>query len=401
MSIMEEAEGLQEILVNHRRHLHGIAEVGFELPETAAYVAECLERMGYRPELVGGSGVVALAGGKKKGKTFLLRADMDALPIQEESGVPFSSRNGNMHACGHDLHTAMLLGAAQLLKNHEQEIEGNVKLMFQPAEEIMSGAKMMIGQGVLENPRVDAAMMIHVQPGAPFKAGTAVVMKNGPVSAACDWFTVKVRGKGCHGAMPQNGVDPLNSIAHIYTALQELNARELSPSDIAVITVGEMHGGNTANVIPDSAYLSGTIRTLDENVREFVKARLREIAVQVARAFRAEAEVIFERGCPCNTIDSNLNRKLKGYMEELLGPAGYADASAAAHMETNFGSEDFAYISTAVPSVMLGLSAGSPADGYCYGLHHPKAVFDEKGLSIGAAAYCFTALEWLKSQGQS
>lgn len=222
--MLQKAMALKDILIAHRRTLHQNAEIRFELPFTRAYVLAQLRQMGYAAEEVGG-GIVALAGNGRSGKTFLLRADMDALPILEESDVPFRSTTGNMHACGHDFHTAMLLGAAQLIKQLEPVLSGNVKFMFQPAEENMSGAKRMIEEGVLDNPRVDAAMMIHVMPGFPMDAGTAVFTGKGASYAACDWFDIQVKGKGGHGAMPDSAVDPLSVIAHIHIALQEIIAR--------------------------------------------------------------------------------------------------------------------------------------------------------------------------------
>ncbi len=218
MAILDEAKALENVIVQHRRYIHEHAEMHLDLPVTSAYVSEKLTQMGYTPQRLGSSGIVAIAGGKKPGKVFLLRADMDALPIDEENDLPFKSNSGAMHACGHDMHTAMLLGAAKLLKDHEEELEGTVKLMFQPAEETLAGAQMMIENGVLENPKVDAAMMIHVMPAMPMPAGTVVFMDPKGSYAAADWFKVSVTGKGCHGAMPDMGIDPLNVLSHIHLA---------------------------------------------------------------------------------------------------------------------------------------------------------------------------------------
>lgn len=394
MSMINEAKELKDVVINHRRHIHKNAETHLDLPITSAYVIEKLKEMGYEPQVMGSSGVVAIVGGKKPGKTFLLRADMDALPIIEENDLPFRSKTENMHACGHDFHASMLLGAAQLLKNHENEINGTVKLMFQPAEETLSGAKMMVENGILENPKVDAAMMLHVNSGVPIPTGTVMIVPDGACAASADWFTIKVQGKGSHGAMPNLGVDPLNVLSHIHIALQAINAREVAPSDIAVLTIGQMHGGNTSNVIPDTAYMTGTIRTMNEKVRDLVKKRLQEIACGVGTTFGAAVTVTFDQGCACNMVDANLNQQVKSYAEKLIGKDKVLDNSKNSQAK-NYASEDFAYISNVVPSAMVMLAAGTPEEGHCYPLHHPKATFNEDALPIGAAVYANTAMEWL------
>ena len=238
MNLYQEALNIQETLVNNRNHLHQNPETGLHLPKTAAYVEEKLKEMGYTPRRIGECGLVATVG-KPGGKCFLLRSDMDALPVQEQADVEFKSTNGNMHACGHDCHTAALLGAAQLLKAHESELEGMVKLMFQPAEETMDGGKMMIEGGVLEDPKVDAAMSMHVMSNVPLPVGTLLFTGVHSKFAAVDWFTIHVTGKGCHGAQPHNGIDPLNAMAHIFLALQTISAREVDPTQPLVLTIGQ------------------------------------------------------------------------------------------------------------------------------------------------------------------
>ena len=290
--ILQEAKALQEEIKSHRLWLHTHAETGFDLTETKPYVKSALTEMGYAVHECGKAGLVTTVG-KPGGKVILLRADMDALPIAEEADVDFACKNGRMHACGHDMHTAMLLGAAKILKAHESELGGTVKLMFQPAEEIFEGSKDMIASGVLENPRPDAALMIHVAAGMPLPAGTVVVSAPGVSAPAADYFTIRVHGKGCHGSAPQNGIDPLTAAAHILIALQEIHARELSASDEAVLTIGTFHAGEAGNVIPDTATMGGTIRTYDEKTRAYLKERMTAIAQSIAEAFRASAEVSF------------------------------------------------------------------------------------------------------------
>ena len=317
--LFSEAKALQETLLRQRRTLHSHPETGFDLAFTKEYVKKELTAMGYLPTDCGKAGLVALAGGQKPGKVFLLRADMDALPMREESGLPFAAENGSMHACGHDLHTAMLLGAARLLKAHEAEIPGTVKLMFQPAEEIFEGAQDMIKAGVLENPHVDAALMIHVMAGMPFPAGTVIVSAPGVSAPAADYFTIKVQGKGCHGSMPNTGVDPLTAAAHILIALQEIHARELALDDRAVLTIGTMNAGTAANITPDTVTVGGSLRTFDAETRSFIKERLCEIAQGTAAAFRASAEVSFGSGCPTLKNDAALSEEVFGWLKELLG----------------------------------------------------------------------------------
>lgn len=400
--LLKESSEYKEILLNTRHHLHACPGTGFDIAETVAYVRQELTAMGYEPQECGKAGLVVLAGGRKPGKVFLIRGDMDGLPVKEEADVDFKSTNGKMHACGHDMHTTMMLGAARLLKAHEDEIEGTVKLMFQPAEEIFEGSKDMIQAGVLKDPDVDAALMIHVMAGMPMPAGTVIACNGGVSAPACDFFTIRIQGHGCHGSMPNTGVDPINATAHIVTALQEINARELAISDEAVITVGTFHAGNAANVIPDTAEMSGSIRTFDEDIRQFIKDRISEIATGIAKAFRAEATVSFGNGCPTLTNDENLSNDITGYLKELLGPQGAFTAgqlnamSGSKKQAKTSGSEDFAYVSQEVPSLMLALAAGQPEKGYRYPQHHPKVMFDESVLPVGSAVYAYSAMRWLE-----
>lgn len=395
--ILREAKALQEEIKSHRLWLHTHAETGFDLAETKPYVKSALTEMGYTVQECGKAGLVTTVG-KPGGKVLLLRADMDALPIAEEADVDFACKNGRMHACGHDMHTAMLLGAAKILKAHESELGGTVKLMFQPAEEIFEGSKDMIASGVLENPRPDAALMIHVAAGMPLPAGTVVVSAPGVSAPAADYFTIRVHGKGCHGSAPQNGIDPLTAAAHILIALQEIHARELSASDEAVLTIGTFHAGEAGNVIPDTATMGGTIRTYDEKTRAYLKERMTAIAKNVAEAFRASAEVSFGSGCPTLVNDKDLSEKVTGYLKDLLG-ANRAFTTAELNggkPARGGGSEDFAYVSHEVPSLMLALAAGEPSKGYVYPQHHPKVKFDESVLSTGAAVFVDCALQYLR-----
>ena len=394
--LLQEAKQLQPELLQCRRTIHRHPETGFDLQETKALVKRQLTEMGYTPQECGKCGLVALAGGKKKGRTILIRADMDALPIEEEAEVEYRSETpGRMHGCGHDMHTAMLLGAAKLLKAHEDELAGTVKLMFQPAEELFQGADDMIGAGVLENPHVDAAVMIHVVPGLPLPSGIVLVPGAGTGMASCQQYRIVVKGKGGHGAMPHVSVDPITAAAHIHLALQEISSRELGPDEFGVFTTGMFRAGDASNIIPDTAEMRGTIRTADLAVNEKIKTRIREIAQGVGGAMRTEVTVDFFDFCPPMLADGALSECGLGYMKELLGD-GAMSMAALGGPKVGGGSEDFAFVSCKVPTVGMFLSAGSPKEGYAYSQHHPKVTFDDSILYRGSAAYAYFAARWLE-----
>ena len=394
---MAEAKVLEPQLQQWRRTLHRHPEVGFDLPKTRALVKQALTEMGYTPQDCGKAGIIALAGGKHPGKTILLRGDMDALPIQEESGVDFASEvPGKMHGCGHDMHTAMMLGAAKLLKEHEDELEGTVKLEFQPAEEIFQGSPDMLANGLLEKPKVDAAVMFHVIAGMPLPSGMVLVPHGGITMASCEQYHIVVHGKGGHGSMPEACIDPITAAAHIHIALQEINSREMDPHSFGVFTTGRFQAGAASNVIPDTAEMWGTIRTVDpENkVGELIHKRMTEIAQGVAAAYRCTAEVSFSDFCPCMVVDDALAENAMTYMTELMGQ-GALDMSKLTGGKPGGGSEDFAFVSHEVPTVSMFLSAGNAKEGYAYGQHHPKVKFDDSILYEGSAAYSWFALRWL------
>ena len=396
-NIYTEARNIQDTIIAHRRWLHAHPGTGFDLQDTNEYISSALKDMGYEVRECGKAGLSALVG-KPGEKVILLRADMDALPIREDTGLPYASENGNMHACGHDFHAAMLLGAAQLLKEREELLSGQVKLMFQPAEEIFEGSKDMIQNGILEDPRPDAGMMFHVSSGIPLPAGTVIVSSPGISAPAADYFTIHVQGKACHGSTPQNGIDPLTAASHILIGLQEILAREIGPSEEAVLTIGSFHGGNAANAIADCAELEGTIRTYNEEIRAFLKQRMTEITRSIGTAFRCTAEVTFGHCCP--TLVNN--KELSHFVTESLrsvsdGPMVFTTAElGGGKPQRGGGSEDFAYISQEIPTVMLALASGEPAKGHTYPLHHPKVTFDESALATGAAVFAHIAMSWLQ-----
>lgn len=377
-------------LVENRRHFHRHPEVRNELFETVKYVKAQLEDMGYQVQEICQCGLVVLAGGKKPGKCILIRGDMDALPMPEDTGLEFSSENpGAMHACGHDLHMAMLLGAAKLLKEHEDEIEGTVKICFQPNEETFGGAKAMIEAGVLENPHVDAAFAIHV--GSMADVGTLDYGK-GLTMGSADGFSIHVKGKGCHGAAPNSGISPINIGVHIYLALQELLAREVNPAEQCTLTVGSMlFGDGATNVIPSEGVLNGTMRGFNAELINHLRQRVEKISVGTARVFGGDAEVEWLFSSPAMYCDPEFTDEVVRYAADVVGQDRMIPKKSRAT-----GSEDFAYFGEKVPSQIFWLGAGVDDKTKRISNHNPKVLFSEDALPYGAAVYTQCAIEWLK-----
>ncbi len=392
-NLLEEAKKMQEELVAFRRKIHQNPEIGEHLPQTKKFVREKLVQMGYQPQELGDSGLAALAGDPGSGRCILLRADMDALPMREETELPFRSENGNMHSCGHDMHTAMLLGAASLLKSHESELPGCVKLMFQPAEETFTGAQMMIREGILENPKVDAAITMHGDGMSEYDAGKMTMITKGVAMASCDSYRIEIEGIGTHGAFPNQGVDPIMAGMNIYNALQEIITREIKASDVAVLTQGTFHAGTAANIIPDTAYMEGTLRTFDKEVRMYIRQRVEEITMSVAAAFRVKARCIWNGGCQPLYNDPEVFEDVSGYIRELLGQEGLVIEGEEA---VPFSSEDFSNILDLVPGIQMFLVTGSMKAGADVPMHNPKIVFDESVMYIGAAVLAYVASRWLE-----
>ena len=391
-SILEQANSIKNDLTDWRETLHRHPELGLDTPWTQQFVCDRLTEMGYQPKKVGAAGYTVLVG-KPGRKVILLRADMDALPLDEVSGEPFASQcPGKMHACGHDMHTAMLLGAAKLLKDNETLLEGQVKLMFQSGEEIGEGAKDMVDAGVLEDPHVDAAEMIHVAAGAPFPSGLVLVPQGGTGASASCRFRMVVTGKGGHGAMPAACIDPITSICHIHCGIEEIFAREAELCDFLTISVGSIHAGDAHNIIPNTAEMLGTIRTMSLEKMEWAQKRLREIAEGIGGAYRTKVEVVYEKLLPPLIADTDLADCAGKYMKELLGPGAMRVPSST----KGGGSEDFAYVSVNVPSVPMFLAAGNSKEGYEHPAHHPAVRFDERALPIGVAAHVYMAIRWLQ-----
>ena len=390
--IINEARELKEELINIRRTIHESPEVGSSLPNTKAFVMNKLKEYGYEPKEICESGIVATIEGNKKGKTFLLRADMDALPVNEETTCEFKSTNGCMHACGHDMHTTMLLGAAKLLKENQSKINGTVKLVFQADEEGCTGAKKMIKAGVLKDPDVDAAMAMHVHSGTP---SNVLLCGLGTTIAGCNKFKIVVKGSGCHGAMPHLGVDPINIAVHIYLSLQEIISREISATEEpAVLTIGKFAAGDAPNVIPNEVVMEGTLRSLNKELSERIFKRMNDIVVSTAKMFRGEGELIELASAPPLSNDINLAKEVTSYIKDLLG-----EKSVILFEKGGMGSEDFASYSYEVPSVYVMLGAGTKDENPLYGeaMHNPKVVFNEDILVTGAAIHAYSAIMWLKN----
>lgn len=392
LNIVNEAKNIQEQIVAWRRELHQFPEVGHDVPKTAAYIQERLDEMGieYRAN-VGGFGIVGLIKGGKDGKTIALRADMDGLAIKEETGLSFASTNGNMHACGHDTHVAMLLGAAKILNSHKEEIEGNIKLIFQPAEEGPGGAKPMIEDGALENPKVDAAISIHVGdifPGVVNNGQIGICYST--VQACLDKFSIKIKGKGCHGAMPNTGVDPIVIAGHVINALQTIVSREVKPTNPAVVTIGKLHGGSAYNIIPGVVELEGTARAIDQGEREKIAAHIESIVAGITRGMQGDYEYSYTFGYPPMTNNAQFTKNMVETIKKVVDEKDIVEI-----VEPTMGGEDFAYFLLQVPGTYMYLGTNNPAKGITYPQHNAKFDVDEDVIWRGTAVMAQGALDWL------
>lgn len=387
MNFYERALELREETVAHRRWLHKNAEVGLHMPKGQAYVMEQLRECGLDAHPCG-HGVTAELG-REGGRTILLRADMDALPMPEESGESFSCPTGTeAHACGHDFHAAMLLTAAKMLKEKEDMLPGRVRLMFQTAEETFEGAKDMMANGILDG--VDVALAYHVGSGR-MPVGLFMYNSGGTMMYSVDGFRITVHGRGAHGAYPHSSIDPINIGVHIYLALESLIAREADPGKACVLTIGSFNAGSAPNIIPDTAVLQGTLRTNDSESRGKLVRRLNEAAQRTAEVFGGSAEVEKLSEVPPLVCDPAMTEEVVGYMKELPIPGltPVPDTSASA-------SEDFATIAEKVPSVFMYLSAGYLDERGDAPAHNPKVQFNEDVCPIGSACLAHCAVRWLE-----
>jgi amidohydrolase len=389
VDVSQKFEGLQaeveesfgEKIVALRRDIHREPELGFDTEKTSEKVLAALEGLPLEIETgIAQNGIVATLRGE--GPTVVLRADMDALPIEEDTGLPFASEiEGRMHACGHDAHTSMLVGAAHALSGMRDRLNGTVRFVFQPAEEGGGGGKVMVEEGVADD--VSSIFALHLWPGLPFGK---VATKAGPIMAAADAFEMEIKGSGGHGAMPHLAADAVVIAAQVVTALQTVVSREVDPVEPAVLTVGEIGAGTAFNIIPEKARLGGTVRTLNADLRERMPERIEEIARGVARGMRGDADLDYNFSYPVTVNDEGAASRALGVAEKLFGGESVLELP-----DPSMGAEDFAYFLEKVPGAFIWLGVGEDVSG----LHTPQFAFDEEVLPRGSALLAALALESL------
>jgi hippurate hydrolase len=389
-ALLGEAKELLPELVELRRAIHAEPELGLVVPKTRDKVLERLEALPLELETHRKStALVATLRGARPGRSILLRADMDALPMPEDTGLPFASKMpGVMHACGHDAHTAMLVGAARLLAARRAELRGSVVFMFQPGEEGQAGARVMLEEGLLERePRVEAAFALHVAPEFP---PGMIATRGGTLLASADVFEITVRGKGGHASMPHLCRDPIPAACAIVPALQTFLTRTLAPTDPAVITVTMLRAGTTNNVIPETAVLTGTIRAHSEAAREKAHEGVHRVADGTARAHGVEADVALVPGYPVTVNDGDFDTFVQGVARELLGARSVVELPAPF-----MGAEDFSFVLQRVAGSMAVLGMRPPGDGPPAPCHSNRMRIDENGMAHGAALHAAVALRFL------
>lgn len=380
---LQKALEINTQLSSWRRHLHQIPELDMQLPQTIAYIKQQLDRIGISyQELADGAGILGKLGSGNP--SILLRSDMDALPIQEESGEPFAAVNGNMHACGHDLHATILLGAAKLLKDMEQDIHGSIYLLFQSGEETLRGAKAVCAQGVLDN--IQAAFAMHVSSQLPLGF---IMYGHHPMSSSTS-FSITLQGRGGHGSSPEYCVDPIYAGVQTYLAFQALIARECPAKDEVVLTIGQFTAGSAENIIPDTATVKGTLRTFDKERKEYMLKRMEDILQGIDIMCRTTHELHIMSSVDDVVCDPDFT----SFCAETV--QGLDSSLQVKNLFHIMGSEDFACISQTIPSCYMGIGAGVATPELCYGQHHPKVRFHEDCLPLGTAAYVKIAMDYLQ-----
>jgi len=381
------AENIESELIGIRRDLHENPELGFDLFRTSQKVKDFLSKEGIEFHEVAQTGICAIIRGKGE-KTIALRADMDALPLEDKKTCDYSSKTkGKMHACGHDAHTTILLGAAKILNSMKDEIPGNIKLFFEPAEETTGGAALMIKEGVLDNPNVDAVIGLHVEEW--LEAGT-VGLKRNVAYAASNPFTIKIVGKGGHGASPHMTIDPIVIASNVIVSLQNIVSRELPPTDPAVITIGSIHGGTAQNIIPEEVTISGIIRTMKSEHREYVKTRLIQVVEGIVHSMRGKCEISIDESYPCLYNNDELAELFERKASEVIGEDNVYKLE-----QPTMGVESFAYFSMERPALFYFLGSGNKEKGIVNPAHGSLFDIDESCLSIGTAMQCKLAYEFL------
>lgn len=381
-----EAQALRDELIERRRDFHRHPELAFEEVRTAGIVAKTLGDLGLEVQTgVGKTGVVGILEGAQEGPTVLVRADMDALPIHETNQTDYvSSIAGKMHACGHDGHTAIALGVAKLFAKHRDKLAGRIKFVFQPAEEVAGGAKAMIADGVLNNPRPQVTLGLHLWNSAPL--GT-IGVADGPVMAAASDFEIVIRGKGGHGAVPEIAIDPIVCGAQMVSAFQSIVSRNVNPLDTAVVSVCQFNSGTANNVIPEQAYLAGTFRTFRAEVRDLVEKRMREIAETLAKAMGCGVSIKIEHHTEPVVNDPVTAEKVRQVFKRL----GYDDFM----YERTMGAEDVGFLMTDIPGMYFFVGSGNEARDLHYPHHHPRFDFDETALEMGVELLSAAVAEYV------
>ena len=401
-TLLDAATGILPDVVETRRRLHRRPEMGLQLPETQAVVAKELRGLGLEPQLGGSTtSVTAVIEGARPGPTILLRADMDALPLQEDTGLDFASEvPGVMHACGHDTHVSMLLGAARLLVERRDQLAGNVLLMFQPGEEGFHGARFMLDEGLLGKGMTAAsdrtaatdvkrAFAIHI--GTRYAAGT-IALRPGPLLASSDKLTATIRGRGGHASSPHLALDPITTAAQFILALYAMVTRRIDVFDPAVVTIARVTAGTTNNIIPEVATIEGTVRTVSQTTRTLVLEQVRQVAAGIAEAHGASIELVIEPGYPVTANDPEIAAWARGLAVSIVGDDAIEDLAAPI-----MGAEDFSYVLQQVPGVFVFLGARPDDEDPATAPqnHSNKVVFDEPSMARGVALYAAAALDFL------
>ena len=390
MSLLQRATELQDQFTEFRRDFHRNPELGMEEERTAKIVADYLNSLGLEVQTgVGGTGVVGVLRGNLPGRTIAIRADMDALTIIEQTNREYSSTiPGKMHACGHDGHTAILMGVAKLLLEVQDQLKGNVKFLFQPAEEGPGGALPMINDGALENPVVDAAIGLHLNT-TNFKTGE-IGVKWGVSSAGTDGIKLTINGSGGHGAHPHKSVDAIIAAGHFITAVQSIASREIDPLGSVVVTIGTINGGYRQNIIADEVVMTGTVRTLDPTVRSSMPERLERILKGICETFRCSYAFTYDHGYPSVVNNDDMSDLVSDVAKDVLGADKFHRIA-----NPSMGGEDFSYFAERVPAAFFSLGAANADKNCAYPGHHPKYDFDEDAISVGMAVLASAAIAYL------
>lgn len=386
--LRKDVENFKDELIEIRKYFHQHPELGLEEFKTSKKIYELLTSWGVEAEYLSETGVVGIIKGDNPGKTIALRADIDALPIEEMTGLEFSSKHKHkMHACGHDGHITICLGAAKILSKYKEKLNGNVKFIFQPAEEGPGGAEMLIEKGVLKNPDVDAILGLHIWPELP---KNSIGITGGPIMAAADRFDIEVIGKGGHGAIPQLSVDPIYAASQLVTTLQSIVSRETSPLDSIVLSNCTFHGGDAFNIIPNNVKISGTTRYHNPDFSETLPKRMEEIVKGVCSTMRCDYEFKYSHWYPVTLNDKDFSKFFKDSAKDVLG-----DDNVVEIEKPSMGAEDFSFFLEKTPGTYFFLGTRDEENGLDKPIHHPEYYFSEDILPTGVELFCNAVLNYL------